>query len=122
MRQAQAQHVAARAGRERNTTMSSENTTTAKAYSISDTATMLNVSTVRVHGLLADGKLKLAADPIQKGEKFVKAVTVESIQALQASRKDRAEGSRQYILTLTAEQAEQLKAQGFEVKPRFQKA
>lgn len=102
--------------------MSSENTTTAKAYSISDTATMLNVSTVRVHGLLADGKLKLAADPIQKGEKFVKAVTVESIQALQASRKDRAEGSRQYILTLTAEQAEQLKAQGFEVKPRFQKA
>lgn len=93
----------------------------ANTFSISDTATMLNVSTVRVHGLIQAGKLQLAANPIQKGEKFVKAVTAESIEALQQGRQARQEGSRQYILTLTAEQAAKLQDEGYAVKPRFQK-
>lgn len=94
---------------------------TAQTMTISDAAKELNVTTVRIHGLLSDGKLVLAEQPIKKGEKFVKAVTVESINKYAETRKAGTNGTRQYILSLDADQVAELEKAGYSLKPRFQK-
>jgi hypothetical protein len=93
------------------------------AYTISATSEMLNVTTVRVHGLIKSGKLVVADEAAKVGNKFVKAITEESIQELMIQRANgqTRSGSRQYIITLEPEQVELLQAEGYELKPRFTK-
>jgi len=93
-----------------------------KTYTISQTATMLNVTTVRIHGLLKAGKLELSDEAVKQGNKFVKGVTEESIANLQLARQlGRQGGSRQYIITLDESELADLTEKGFELKPRFVK-
>lgn len=92
------------------------------ALTIAQTAQKLNVTTVRVHGLIKAGKLQVAEQPVQQGTRFVAAITEASIEKLLADRKERgtSNGSRQYILNLTPEQVEELQAAGYELKARFE--
>lgn len=89
---------------------------------ISQAAAKLNVTTVRVHGLIKDGKLVVSEQPINQGGKFVKGLTVESVEKYLANRKAQAgsNGTRQYILSLSAEQVAELQAAGYELKARFE--
>jgi len=93
------------------------------AQTISGTAKLLNVTTVRVHGLIKSGKLVVADEALKVGNKFVKAITDESIEALivQRANGQTRNGSRQYIVTLSSEQVDELTTAGYELKPRFTK-
>jgi hypothetical protein len=89
--------------------------------SISDAAKLLDVTPVRVHGLIKANQL-IKGDPIKVGNKDLSSVTQESIDALIARRAEgRAVGTRQYILTLSAEQVAELEQAGYELRPRFVK-
>jgi len=110
-------------------------------HTIKDTADLLGVTTVRVHGLISSGKLKLTAQPLSVQGRFVKAVTDESIELFLAERKRRAaevtrnktfkekkaaeprDGRKQYILVLTSGEIAELMEQVPELnlRPRFAK-
>jgi hypothetical protein len=75
---------------------------------------------VRIHGLLKAEKLVLSDEAAKIGNKFVKAITEESIANLQLQRQIRSIGSRQYIITLSEEEANEL-SETYELRPRFEK-
>lgn len=103
--------------------MNAQNTT----ITVKNAAVRLNVTPVRVYGLIKAGTLVKSAE----------GVTVASVEAYELHRNERAEqiavnkaaraekstgerkNSKQYIVELTVEQVEQLAALGFELKPRF---
>jgi hypothetical protein len=117
---------------------------TGQAFTIKETSDMLGISTVRVHGLVAAGKLALSEQPLVIAGRFVKAITIDSIAVYKQQRKQRDEevarnkqaraekekkaaeprdGRKQYILTLSPEEIAELNYQmpGLELRPRFSK-
>lgn len=112
------------------------------SYTIKEAANKLGVTTVRIHGLLGDGRLTLSPEPREIGGRFVKTITVESIDAYLKARETRSEelaqrkldksaratnprvpsGSKQYILTLSVDEATTLVSEGYVIRPRHQSA
>jgi hypothetical protein len=58
-------------------------------YTVAETAAILNVTTVRVHGLCQAGKLRRAEEPITRGGRHLMAITAESIEAYHRTREVR---------------------------------
>ena len=90
---------------------------------ISEVAKLLNVTTVRVHGLIASKKLVVSNEPKQINNRFVTTITNESYTKLIEERKTRSitNGSRQYVVSLNDEQLNELKKLGYDLKQRFEK-
>lgn len=109
------------------------------AMNVTDTSKRLNLSEIRVRGLLKEGKLvRVKAFKVtSKGRQEVTYITVESIEKYESWKKDviaqvqaRKEekeskvkspkkDTKQYIVELTPEQVQKLQEMGYEIKPRF---
>lgn len=112
-----------------------------RTYTISEAASALNVTTVRIHGLLRDGQLILSETPKQVGGRFVKAITHDSIQEYLIKRVTRSEKlaerkaakmeaqqaaesrprkeGKQYILRLEPDEVAKVEALGIDLRPRY---
>lgn len=90
---------------------------------ISEVAKLLNVTTVRVHGLIASKKLVVSETPKLVGNRYVTTITNDSYSRLIEERKTRSQtsGSRQYIVSLNENELDELKKLGYDLKPRFEK-
>jgi hypothetical protein len=90
-----------------------------KTFTIAQTAALLNVTTVRVHGLIKANKLVVSDDAIVQNNKFVKSITEESITNLQLSRQNKSD-RRQYIIELNDDEYSELR-ESYELRVRFAK-
>lgn len=86
-------------------------------YTIRDVAKMLDISEMAVHQAVKKGKLSAAKVAYGKVEKWI--ITDEAIREYEAGRGKRE--TKQYIVVLTEGQAEDLRAAGYTVTPRFNK-
>lgn len=115
------------------------------SLSIKEAANRLGVTTVRVHGLLNEGKLSLEQEPLVYGGRPLKAVTEESVEAYLAARTARANDlaqrkeakekgevstargggnrhirkvAKQYILTLLPSEVAEIEELGIDIRPK----
>lgn len=86
-------------------------------YTIRDVAKMLDISEMAVHQAVRAGKITATKVQVGKMEKW--AISQAALDAYVAGRGRRE--SKQYIVVLTEGQFEDLKAAGYDVKPRFVK-
>lgn len=89
-----------------------------KNLTIREVAKRLNISEMSVHQSVRSGRIeatKVAYGKIEKWE-----ISEEALEKYLASRGKRE--TKQYIVVLNEQQYQQLKDQGYEIKPRFAKS
>jgi hypothetical protein len=92
-----------------------------QSYSIKAAADYLGVSVNRVRTLIRQGKLSVIEKTmLGVAGVTVKVITRDALDAYQREAGARKSGSRAYVVKLTPEQVEQVKALGIDLEPRYQ--